>query len=197
MLIIIVVINIIIAWLVYALLSDHLNMLKIKEPSNKTLLTLKLPPSRMVINRNFYKIFKYLFIQSDSGIHPEVTIRSIYKVADHPEVKRRLVKFSSLLAKKNQEKEAFEYLNKAFKEGQVNYYVEIMERFYHHYVTRESLRHIDQLLFQKYLSTIRLESKKIERRYIYMVVIYTAQITLFLLLPLLQQMIVSVQGIFA
>lgn len=178
----------------WVLVSDQVRRIHIKPNRKRQIHFTK--GQGLSTNRNFYKIFKYLFTQADSGIHPEAIVTSLYKVIDQKAMKRIFVNFSSILAKNNQEYEAFMYLRDNIKGSETNLYVDIIERYYQKHIDRASLAHIDQMLFQKYLSSIRAESKRIERRYVLMVIVFTLEITLLLILPLLSQMVNSLHQIF-
>jgi hypothetical protein len=151
---------------------------------------------QLIESRNFYKIFKYIFTQLDSGALLHQTYKTVYHVVDEPSIKNRLLKFSVMLSQEHQIEEAMAYLNKSFRSDEGRIFNSVMQNIEHNSMTSNGLINVDQMLFQKYLSSIRAETKKIERQYIFLIVIFTFQVMLFLMLPLLSQMVESAQNIF-
>jgi hypothetical protein len=101
-----------------------------------------------------------------------------------------------MLSQEHQIEEAMAYLNKSFRSDEGRIFNSVMQNIEHNSMTSNGLINVDQMLFQKYLSSIRAETKKIERQYIFLIVIFTFQVMLFLMLPLLSQMVESAQNIF-
>jgi len=151
---------------------------------------------QLVESRNFYKIFKYIFTQLDSGALLHQTFKTVYHVVDDPSIKKRLMKFSVMLSQEHQISDAMAYLNNSFKSDEGRIFNGVMQNIEHNSMTSKGLVNVDQMLFQKYLSSIRAETKKIERQYILLIVVFTFQVMILLMLPLLSQMVESAQDIF-
>ena len=150
----------------------------------------------LVEARNFYKIFKYIFTQLDSGALLHQTFKTVYHVVDEPSIKKRLLKFSVMLSQEHQIEDAMVYLNDSFKSDEGRIFNSVMQNIEHNSMTSKGLVNVDQMLFQKYLSSIRAETKKMESQYILLIILFTFQVMLFLMLPLLSQMVESAQNIF-
>jgi len=150
----------------------------------------------LIQTRNFYKIFKFIIIQMDSGANPEQIFKVIYKIADDQSLKNKLYFFSAMITQNHQLSRGIEYLRKSVATKETMAFIDIFERLADNTIAKKSLSQIDQILFQKYLSGIKDETKKIEKSYLYIVIMFTVIISLFLLLPLLSQMVESADMIF-
>jgi hypothetical protein len=133
----------------------------------------------------------------NAGATSYQTFKLLYKVVDDAKMSRHLLQFSILLSQNAQMQEAISYLHQIYKNGEGDIFVGVLDSISQNHLTANGLVNVDQMLFQKYLSSIRAETKRIERSYILLVVMYTLLMTLFLLLPLLASMVESAQNVFS
>ncbi|MDK2867664.1 MAG: hypothetical protein PWP38_1979 [Clostridiales bacterium] len=152
---------------------------------------------QLVETRNFYKIFKFIFTQINAGATNYQIFKLLYKVVDDAKMSRHLLRFSILLSQNAQMQEAIAYLRNVYKNDEGSIFVGILDNISQNHLTANGLINVDQMLFQKYLSGIRAETKRIERNYVLLVVMYTLLMTIFLLLPLISSMAESAQNIFS
>ena len=137
-----------------------------------------------------------MFTQIQSGATHIDVFKSIYKVTDDSKMSKVFFRFAVLLTNPSQKNNAFEYLDKMYSNDEGKIFVDIMRNIDTNHMSHHSLNNIDTMMFQKYLSALRAETKKIERHYILLIAMYTMLTTIFLMIPLISNMIESARQVF-
>lgn len=146
--------------------------------------------------QSFYKIYKYLQIQLETGARPEEIFKSLYRVVDYPAFRASLLQFSVIISQSHDVHQGLNYLKNILKDQEGKLFISITENLAFSGGEHETFSRLNHLLFQKYLSNIRESTKKIKRMYLYSVILFTLLVSVMLLMPLIDQMLRSAQMIF-
>lgn len=157
-----------------------------KERLNATLLT-----------KNFYRIYKYLYVQTASGARSEDILKSMHQIVDQSTLKKILISMSAILAQTNDIEEALNYLKIKFDHEEGEILVGILKSITVSGLSQESFLRLDQMLFQKYLAQLRRDTTQIKRTYFYAIVCFTVAASMIIFIPLLEQMLNSANIIFS
>ncbi len=172
---------------------------RVKSPIKTNQFVMRLKKDRInstIIAKNFYRIYKYLYIQTVTGARPEDVLKSMHQIVDHVLLKKVLVSMSAILSQTNDVEEALNYLKIkfAYEEGEI--LVGILKSITISGLSQESFLRLDQMLFQKYLTQLRKDTAQIKRTYFYAIVCFTIAASMIIFIPLLEQMLNSANIIF-
>lgn len=148
------------------------------------------------VSQSYYKIYKYVQIQLETGLNADVILKSLYRVVDYTKLKNQLIQFSATLSQSHDTALAIRYLKSSLTHQESELFISILENMIANGGKQETFSRLNNLLFQKYLSGIRENTKKIKRFYLYTVIMFTMMITIMLLLPIIDQMLISAKIIF-
>lgn len=148
------------------------------------------------LSKNFYRIYKYIAIQTSSGAYSEEIYKSLYKIVKEKTLKADLMAFSVVLMQRHDLKFSLEVLKQKFDFPEGKMFVDMLESMSGTGLSENAFRRLDQMLFQKYLSEIRAQTDKVKQIYFISVVLFTAVTVGMLLIPLIDQMMFSAKKIF-
>ncbi|GAU77865.1 hypothetical protein [Fusibacter sp. 3D3] len=146
--------------------------------------------------QSFYKIYKYLQIQLETGARSEEIFKSLYRIVDYPKFKAKLLQFSVIISQSHDIQMGLSYLKSELKDQEGKLFINITENLAAAGGEQETFSRLNHLLFQKYLSNIRENTKKIKRMYLYSVIVFTVLVSVMLMMPIMDQMLKSTQMIF-
>ncbi|MGX8796529.1 hypothetical protein ACR6HW_10710 [Fusibacter sp. JL298sf-3] len=148
------------------------------------------------ISKNFYRLYKYIHLQISVGTRAEEIYKSLYRVVENKRLKSQLRQMSVIIAQSHDIERGIDYLKQTLTTQEGKTFVNVIDNMKGFGLAESSFMRLDHMLFQKYLSNIRNETEKIKKRYFRIVVLFTIVTTLMLLLPIINQMIVSAKNIF-
>ena len=146
--------------------------------------------------QSFYKIYKYLQIQLETGARSEDIFKSLYRVVAYPKFREKLLQFSVIISQSHDIQRGLTYLKSELKDQEGKLFINITENLALAGGEEETFSRLNHLLFQKYLSNIRENTKKIKRMYLYSVILFTVLVSLMLMMPIIDQMLKATQTIF-
>ncbi|MBF4695465.1 hypothetical protein [Fusibacter ferrireducens] len=146
--------------------------------------------------QSFYKIYKYLQIQLETGARAEDIFKSLYRVVAYPKFRKKLFQFSVIISQSHDVQMGLDYLKSELKDQEGKLFINITENLASAGGEQETFSRLNHLLFQKYLSNIRETTKKIKRMYLYSVILFTILVSIMLMMPIIDQMLKSTQMIF-
>jgi hypothetical protein len=173
---------------------------RIKAPLKSVHLVDRLRKERInptLLAKNFYRIYKYLYVQTASGARPEDILKSMHQIVDHSTMKKVLIAMSAILAQTNDIEEALNYLKIKFDHEEGEILVGILKSITVSGLSQESFLRLDHMLFQKYLAQLRRDTTQIKRTYFYAIVCFTIAASMIIFIPLLEQMLNSANIIFS
>lgn len=150
-----------------------------------------------LLAKNFYRIYKYLYVQTASGARSEDILKSMHQIVEHSNLKKILISMSAILAQTNDIEEALNYLKIKFNHEEGEILIGILKSITVCGLSQESFLRLDHMLFQKYLSQLRRDTTQIKRTYFYAIVCFTVAASMIIFIPLLEQMLNSANIIFS
>ena len=152
--------------------------------------------SQTELIKNFYRLYKYMYLQSASGSRPEELLKTLYRVVNAKKLRKSLLQMSVIISQSNDVQKALNYLRHQFNHEEGLILIGILESIAISGLSNEAFLRLDQMLFQKYLSQMRRDTSHIKRLYFYSVVFFVAAASGVLFLPLIDQMLKSANIIF-
>lgn len=144
----------------------------------------------------YYRLYKYLDLQAGVGARPEDSLKRLYLVTQHRELRLALYRMSEVLTNSNEIRCAIETLRPILVGADGQTFLTILENIRSAGLRREAFARFDRMLFQKYLIDLAGRTKRMKRKYFTAVFLFCAAIFGMLFLPMVQQMIDSLQVIF-
>lgn len=193
------VINLVIIIILLMHLEAVIQSNRIKIPIRTVRITDRLKTERVnttLLAKNFYRIYKYLYVQTASGARSEDILKSMYQIVDQVTLKKVMISMSAILAQTNDVEEALNYLRIKFNHEEGEILVGILKSITVSGLSQESFLRLDHMLFQKYLAQIRKDTTQIKRTYFYAIVCFTIAAAMIIFIPLLEQMLNSTNIIF-
>lgn len=170
--------------------------LVLKTPIKKQFYILHAKQSQTELTKNFYRLYKYMYLQSASGSRPEELLKSLYRVVSAKKLRKALLQMSVIISQSNDVQKALKYLRHQFNHDEGLILIGILESIAISGLSKEAFLRLDHMLFQKYLSQMRRDTRLIKRMYFYSVVCFVAAASGVLFLPLIDQMLKSANIIF-
>ena len=152
--------------------------------------------SSTALSKNFYRLYKYMYLQSTSGSRPEDMLKSLHHVISSKPLKRALLHMSAMISHSNDVSKAIQFLRKEFNHDDGAILVGILESVAISGLSKDAFVRLDHMLFQKYLSQLRKDTKNIGKLYFYSVVCFVVAASGVIFLPLIDQMFKSANIIF-
>jgi len=168
----------------------------LKTSFKKPFLKLHSRQSQTELTKNFYRLYKYMYLQSASGSRPEDLLKSLYRVVSAKKLRKSLLQMSVIISQSNDVQKALGYLRHQFNHDEGLILIGILESIAISGLSKEAFLRLDHMLFQKYLSQMRRDTSRIKRLYFYSVLCFVAVASGVLFLPLIDQMFKSANIIF-
>lgn len=148
------------------------------------------------LSKNFYRMYKYLYVQSASGSRAEDMLKSMHLVVYDKELKKALLKMSAMISQSNDVHKSLMFLKKKFNSDDGEVLIGILESIAISGLSKDAFLRLDHMLFQKYLSQLRRDTQKIKRIYFLSVLFFVIAASGIILVPLFDQMLLSTNIIF-
>lgn len=145
----------------------------------------------------YYRLYKYLYVQSISGFRVEESLKSLYRICNHRGMKKVLRTMSAFIASEGDVERSIDYLREQLEENTGALFITVVEGMAHRGMNPQSLQRMDQLLFQKHLISMRDQVKKQKRNYFKAVLCFTVAVGGMIILPMIEQMFASLSYIFS
>lgn len=158
--------------------------------------TFRTKGSNTALSKNFYRLYKYMYLQSTSGSRPEDMLKSLHHVTTSRSLKRALLHMSAMISHNNDVSKAIHFLRNEFNHDDGAILVGILESVAISGLSKDAFVRLDHMLFQKYLSQLRQDTKNIGKLYFYAVVCFVIAASGVIFLPLIDQMFKSANIIF-
>jgi len=195
--ILIVSINVITLYILYEHVRNQMHLNKIISQNHaKRRWRFQDSSSQTSLTKNFYRMYKYMYVQSTSGSRPEDILKNLYHVVSDKKMKKSLLQMSVIITQNNDIKQGLTYLKKQFSHDEGMILISILEGALISGMSRDSFLRLDHMLFQKYLSQMRHDTKKIKKKYFFAVVCFVISASGVIFLPLVDQMFKSADIIF-
>lgn len=152
--------------------------------------------SSTALSKNFYRLYKYMYLQSTSGSRPEDMLKSLHHIATSKSLKKALLHMSAMISHSNDVTKAIQFLRKEFNHDEGDVLIGILESVAISGLSKDAFIRLDHMLFQKYLSQLRQDTKKIGKLYFYAVVCFVIAASGVIFFPLINQMFKSANIIF-
>lgn len=152
--------------------------------------------TQTTLAKNFYRMYKYLYLQAASGSRAEDMLRSMHLVVYDKELKKTLLKMSAMISQSNDVHKSLLYLRSQFKNDDGDVLISILESIAISGLSKDAFLRLDHMLFQKYLSQLRKDTQKIKQTYFISVVFFVIAASGVILVPLMDQMLLSANIIF-
>lgn len=146
--------------------------------------------------KNFYRIYKYLYVQTCSGSRAEDILKNMYQMVSDKHLKKSLIQMSAVITQSNDTQKAIRHLKKSIKHEDGEILIGILESITLSGLSKESFMRLDQMLFQKYLTQVRRDTAQIRKMYFFAVVCFVVAVSGLLFFPLMDQMFKSANIIF-
>lgn len=146
--------------------------------------------------KHFYRLYKYLYLQTSSGARAEEMLKNLHRIASDSHLKKSLLHMSVIISQSNDIGIGLDYLRKVFKGEDGVMLIGILENVSICGLTDDAFLRLDHMLFQKYLAQLQRETKAIKNRYFLSVTCFVIAASSIIFIPLLDQMIRSANIIF-
>lgn len=166
-----------------------------KKKTHHTQSTLK-KNHRLKRSKNYYRLYKYMYLQASSGARAEDMLKQLHRITEEVSLKNHLLHMSVMLTQSSDLFSAIGYLKKHIKDEDGVLFIGILETLSATGLSHDVFIRLDHMLFQKYLSQLRDETRRIKKLYFYSVLCFVITASGALLMPLLNQMFVSADMIF-
>ena len=162
----------------------------------KKKLIIKRQKAGTALVKNFYRIYKYLYVQTCSGTRAEDILKNMYQMVSDKALRKSLLQMAAFIIQSNDVHKAIANFKKSIKHEDGEILVGILESITMTGLTKESFMRLDQMLFQKYLTQVRRDTKQIRKMYFFAVVCFVVAASGLLFFPLMDQMFKSAHIIF-
>lgn len=147
--------------------------------------------------KNFYRIYKYLYVQTCSGTRAEDILKNMYQMVSDKALRKSLLQMAAIITQSNDVHKAIATFKKSIKHEDGEILVGILESITMTGLSKESFMRLDQMLFQKYLTQVRRDTRQIRKMYFFAVVCFVVAASGLLFFPLIDQMLKSAHIIFS
>jgi hypothetical protein len=159
-------------------------------------LVMKKRLKRTEFSKQLYRIYKYLYLQSSSGMRGEDIIKSLHRIIYKQPLKDLLLKMSATVAQTHDIAYAIQQFRRHFNEEDGEMLMSIFETMRLSGLSKDAYMRLDQMMFQKYLIQMGRDTQRIRRLYFYAVTSFIIAACLLLFLPIVDQMMKSAEIIF-
>lgn len=151
-------------------------------------------------NRHFeksvYKVFKYLHHQTDAGILPTESMKSLHLVVDDPVLKKRLIRMAAVYIQTVDLHQALSVLQHAYGTRDVESLCIAIRQGIHTGDHVALLKHQERVMFQKYFHYIQEETNRLRQHTFFIVGLNCMLVVVLIGLPLWLEAMAAVQKIF-
>lgn len=151
-------------------------------------------------NRDFeksvYKVFKYLHHQTDAGILPTESMKSLHMVVDDPVLKKRLIRMAAVYIQTVDLDQALFVLQHAYGTRDVESLCIAIRQGIHTGDHVALLKHQERVMFQKYFHYIQEETNRLRQHTFFIVGLNCMLVVVLIGLPLWLEAMAAVQKIF-
>lgn len=151
---------------------------------------------RLKRSKNYYRLYKYMYLQASSGARAEDMLKQLHRITDEMALKKYLLHMSVMITQSSDVFGAISYLKKQLKDEDGILFIGILETLSMTGLSHDVFIRLDHMLFQKYLSQLRDETRRIKKRYFFAVLCFVIAASGALLMPLMNQMFISANMIF-
>ncbi len=144
----------------------------------------------------YYRLYKYMYMQQMVGITPFETLRRLYLITEHATLRSLLYDMSVAITHSNEVETGVAMLKERLRGEDSLLFISIVENSIKTGFAGTSMRQLDELLFQKYLVDIRRRVKKGKRRYFRAAFLFCTAVFLAIMIPVVHQMMRSIDMIF-
>lgn len=144
----------------------------------------------------YYRLYKYIYMQQKIGIDPFETIRRLYLITEHRGLRRLLYEMSVRMSNSNELESGLSLLREKLVGDDSRLFINILENSLRTGFDTDAMRQMDSMFFQKYLIDIRKKVKRVKRSYFRAALCFCLAISIGVFLPVLEQMLQSLQSIF-
>ena len=152
--------------------------------------------SKDKLAKYFYRMYKYLYLQTSSGARAEDMLKNLYRIVGDSTISRSLLQMSVILSQSNDVSIGLDYLRTVFKGEDGLMLIGILENVSVSGLSNDAFLRLDHMLFQKYLAQLQRETKMIKKRYFLSVTCFVIAASSIIFIPLLDQMMRSANIIF-
>lgn len=184
------------------LLVKHLDLildipsLVLRTPIKKKVYLMHSKQTQTELTKNFYRLYKYMYLQSSSGSRPEELLKNLHRIVGAKRLRKSLLQMSVIISQSNDIQKALKYLRNQFNHDEGSILIDTLESIVISGLSKEAFLRLDHMLFQKYLSQMRRDTSRIKRMYFYSVICFVMAASGVLFLPLIDQMLKSANIIF-
>lgn len=151
---------------------------------------------RLKRSKNYYRLYKYMYLQASSGARAEDMLKQLHRIVEEVALKKHLLHLSVMITQSSDVYGAIDYLKKQLKDEDGILFIGILETLSMTGLSHDVFVRLDHMLFQKYLSQLRDETRSIKKLYFLAVLCFVVAASGALLIPLMNQMFVSSNMIF-
>ena len=137
-----------------------------------------------------------MYLQASSGARAEDMLKQLHRITDEMALKKYLLHMSVMITQSSDVFGAIGYLKKQLKDEDGILFIGILETLSMTGLSHDVFIRLDHMLFQKYLSQLRDETRRIKKRYFFAVLCFVIAASGALLMPLMNQMFISANMIF-
>lgn len=178
----------------YTMLSAS-SIIRSRETRRRTILKQR-THSKDKFAKHFYRMYKYLYLQTSSGARAEEMLKNLYRIVSDSHIRKSLLHMSVVITHSNDVGVGLDYLRKVFKGEDGLMLIGILENISRSGLSNDAFFRLDHMLFQKYLAQLQRETKEIKKRYFLSVTCFVIAASSIIFIPLLDQMMRSANIIF-
>ncbi len=145
----------------------------------------------------YYRLYKYMYMQQSIGISPFETIRRLYLITEHSALRALLYEMSVVVSNSSDIGVGLSLLKQKLVGNDSALFINILENSMRTGFSALSMRQLDGMFFQKYLVEIKNRVKKAKRQYFRAALLFCAAVFVAIFLPVADQMLRSLQSVFA
>lgn len=191
-------INLVAGCLIFSVCTARVDTLSIEMSKDlkRYIVRKELKQSKNKLAKHFYRLYKYLYLQTSSGARAEEMLKNLHRIALDSHLKKSLLQMSVIISQSNDIGVGLDYLRKVFKGEDGLMLIGILENVSICGLTDDAFLRLDHMLFQKYLAQLQRETKAIKNRYFLSVTCFVIAASSIIFIPLLDQMMRSANIIF-
>lgn len=188
----IVLANVLLAWLGMRALWLHFEKQRYEAPKSR-----KRRFKRLEVGcYEFYRVYKYMYMQLKAGITPFETMRRLYLSTENIEFGMILREMSTAITHSSELEKGIDVLKQHLVGDDAALFISILEGCMESGFSVSSIKQLDGMLFQKHLIDIKKRVKQVKRRYLLAAMFTCSSIFIAVILPMVDQMLGSLGTIF-
>lgn len=144
----------------------------------------------------YYRLYKYMYMQQSIGISPFETIRRLYLITEHKALRELLREMSIIISNSSDIGVGIALLKQKLTGSDSALFINILENSTRTGFSVSSMRQLDGMFFQKYLVEIKRKVKAAKRQYFRSALMFCSAVFIAIFLPVVDQMLRSLQSVF-